>query len=228
MTREEFLGNLPQLTQNYQPSQEALQRIANITLLMIIGPSGVGKTSIIKRLGIPYVPADITRPERPEEIQGEDYFFRSDYDSLTSEIKNGGFVQVAIGPGGDFYGTRANSYPGFGLAVYAVVADVIPNFRELGFEHTTSTYIVPPNLQEWMKRMGAHQLDQEQLEKRIAEAKRSLSFALSDEHMHFILNDSLDDAVTQVNALVGGTPNKVREDYAKQTASQIYKELIST
>lgn len=225
MTREEFLSQLSQLVKNYEPSPVALQRITHITLFMVIGPSGVGKTSIIKAMNIPYVASDITRPKRPEEIDGEDYFFRIDYDKLLYDIKHGGFVQVAVGPGGDFYGTRANSYPSFGMAVYAVVADVIPLFRELGFEKTFSLYIVPPNMQEWMHRMEAHKMSSAELEKRMAEAQRSLKFALNDVQTHFILNDVLDDAITQANDLIGGRANKVREEYAKQTADRLYKEL---
>lgn len=227
MTREEFLNNLPHLVQSYQTSSEALERIRHIILLMIIGPSGVGKTSLIKRINIPYVPSDTTRPARPEEIEGEDFFFRDDYEKLTYDIKNGGFVQIAVDSGGDLKATRALSYPAFGFAVGAFVADVVPQFRKLGFERTISAYIVPPNLQEWMKRMGAHNLDQNQLEKRMAEAQRSLKFALSDDHMHFILNDVLDDAVSQTNSLLSGNINKVREEFAKQAATQIYQELIS-
>jgi guanylate kinase len=228
MTREEFLANLPQLVQNYQPSTEALQRISHITLLMIVGPSGAGKTSILKRLGMPYVPSDTTRPKRPEEIHGEDYFFKEDYDKLAEDIKNHQYVQVVIGANGDFYGTRVNSYPEYGIAVYAVMADVVPTFRKLGFERTTTAYIIPSNLEHWMERMNAHKLDQNQLEKRMAEAKRSLAFAINDPETHFILNDELDDAVSQVNSLIGGKENKIREEYAKQTANEIYKELMST
>jgi guanylate kinase len=225
MTREEFLIQFPKLVKNYEPSPVALQRISNITLFMVIGPSGVGKTSIIKGMNIPYVASDITRPKRPEEVDGQDYYFRTDYDKLIYDIEHGGFVQVAIGPDGDFYGTRANSYPSFGMAVYSVVADVIPIFRELGFEKTFSLYIVPPNMAEWMHRMKGHNLSPPDLEKRMAEAQRSLKFALGDVQTHFILNDVLDDAITQANDLIGGRVNRVREEYAKQTADRLYKEL---
>lgn len=227
MTREEFLKLLPELVDNYQTSTEVLERMAHVTLLMIIGPSGVGKTSVIKRLNIPYVASDTTRLERPEEIEGEDYFFRTDYDKLTYDIKNGSFVQVAVGPAGDFYGTRASSYPAFGLAVYAIVADVIPEFRTLGFERTIAAYIVPPSLQEWMFRMGAHKLSPQDLEKRMAEAKRSLNFAINDKQTFFILSDQLDDAVIQTNSLVGGKINEVRQNYAQEIAKQLYEQLMS-
>src|SRR4029077_16403784 len=138
-----------------------LQHIANIDLLMIIGATGVGKTAIIKRLGMPYVPADTTRPIRPEEIEGSDYFFRTDYEQVVNEIKNKQFVQIAVGPAGDFYGTRASVYPQVGLAVYAIEADVIPIFRKLGFNETPSAFVTPPTFLEWMNRIDKHNVESE-------------------------------------------------------------------
>lgn len=225
MTRDEFIKMLPDLVRGYQTPPEVLDQISNLDLLLIIGATGVGKTSIIKRLGIPFVPADTTRPIRPEEINGSDYFFRSDYEQVISEIKNRQFVQVAIGPTGDFYGTRTVAYPQVGLAVYAVVADVVPYFRTLGFNETISAFVTPPTFLEWMDRMDKHNVESDQLSKRLQEAKRSFNFALNDKDCHFILNDDLDKAVYQTKMLVNGKPNPPRETKARQSAETIYKEL---
>jgi guanylate kinase len=225
MTRDDFIKLLPELIRTYQTPPEVLEQISNIELLMVIGATGVGKTSIIKRLGFPFVPADTTRPIRPEEIDGSDYFFRTDYEQLVTEIKNRHFVQVAIGPAGDFYGTRANVYPQVGLAVYAVVADVVPFFRTLGFNETISAYITPPTFLEWMDRMDRHNVETDQLGQRLEEAKRSFNFAINDKQTHFILNDDLDKAVYQTKMLINGNVNSAREAKARQAAETIYKDL---
>ena len=225
MTREDFIKLLPELTRNYQALPEVQARIANVDLLMIIGATGVGKTSIIKRLGIPFVITDTTRPIRPDEIPGSDYNFRTDYDQLVAEIKDQKFVQVNIFPTGDFYGTRASAYPQLGYAVYAVVADKIAEFRQMGFNETISAFITPPTFLEWMDRMDKHNVETDQLPKRLEEAKRSFNFALNDSQVHFILNDDLDNAVGQTKLLVNGKPNAAREANARAAAEQIYKEL---
>jgi guanylate kinase len=225
MTRDDFIQILPDLIKDYQPLPEVQTLIGNIDLLMIIGATGVGKTAIIKRLGVPYVVTDTTRPIRPDEINGSDYFFRTDYEQLISEIKNRDFVQIAIGPAGDFYGTRASSYPEVGLAVYAIVADVIPQFRELGFGETTSAFIVPPTFSEWMDRMDRHGVERDQLQKRLKEAQRSFNFALNDQQTHFIYNENLNKAVEQTKALINGESDPEREAQARQAAQAIYQEL---
>jgi guanylate kinase len=225
MTREDLIKNLPDLIRDYQAPADTIDRISDIDLLMIIGGSGVGKTSIIKRLGIPFVPTDTTRPIRPDEIDGTDYFFLTNYEQLVADIKARKFVQVAIGPAGDFYGTRADAYPQVGLAVYAVVADVVPLFRQLGFKETISAFVTPPDFLEWMSRLDKHNIESDQLSKRLEESKRSFNFALNDSQIHFVLNDDLDKAVYQTKMLVSGKPNAARETAGRQAAESIYKEL---
>jgi guanylate kinase len=225
MTHDEFLKILPELIKNYQAPAQTLGRISDVDLLMIVGATGVGKTSIIKRLGIPYVPTDTTRPKRPDEIEGMDYFFRSDYEQLVTDIKNRQFVQIAAGPTGDFYGTRASLYPQVGFAAFAVVADVVPMFRTLGFKETITAFITPPTFLEWMDRMDRNNVERDQLTMRIKEGKRSFHFALNDPETHLILNDNLDAAVHQTNMLISGKPDMERETKARQAAQHIYDEL---
>lgn len=218
MTRAEFLASLPKLIQNYQPAPAVLARINNVSLLIVIGPSGAGKTTIINRLDISYVPTDTTREPRPDEIEGVDFYFRKDYERLISEIEDGRLIQVAAGASGDLYATRASSYPQAGWAVMPVMAGVVPIFRNLGFANTLSVFIVPPTFEEWMRRMGSHGLTAEQLKRRLAEARRSLKFALKDEETHFILNDEVADATAQITDLLAGKINKSREDAARTAA----------
>lgn len=225
MTREEFLALLPELVDNYRPSSEVVRKINGICLLMIIGPSGAGKTTLMKSLPMPYVPSDTTRPVRPEEVEGIDYVFRTDYKALMAEIKAGGFVQVAIGSGGDFYGTKASSYPNSGWATMAVVADVIPIFRTLGFAETLSAFIVPPSFEEWQQRMSSHNLSGQQRRKRLEEAVRTFNFAATDSHTHPILNDKLEYAADQLKALVAGNVDEPREKKAKECIKKLLTEL---
>lgn len=225
MTREDFISALPELTQGFQTSTEAKQRIGHIDLLMMVGGTGVGKTSVIKRLGIPFVVTDTTRSIRPSEINGLDYFFRTDYDQLADEIKNRKFVQVMLYPTGDFYGTRISAYPEVGYAVFAVVSNLVPGFRQMGFNDTITAFVTPPSFIEWMDRLGKSGMERENLEKRLAEAYRSYEFALNDPETVFILNDQLDYAVQQTKMLLAGRHDTEREIKARKAAKEIFENL---
>lgn len=225
MTREEFMSILPALVKDYQPADDVLRKISDLSLLMIIGPSGSGKTTLINHLGIAYVPSDTTRIRRPEETPGIDYHFRQDYRRLTEDIRNGRFVQVAIGSGGDFYATSASSYPDNGMAVMAVVAEVVPAFRKLGFSRTISAFITPPSFEEWRRRLKTHKLSAEQLNKRLAEGKRSLSFALTDSETPMVLNDDIEEAAKLIKDLIGGHVDAKMQQRAKAAAENLLNKL---
>lgn len=227
MTREEFLKTFPVLVGSYRPSPESLEHVKNVSLLIIVGPSGVGKSAIIDRLGMPYVPSDVTRQARPEEKNGVDMYFRDDYAQIINDIGAGRFLQVVVGATGDFYASRADSYPTGGWAVMPVVADVVPMFRNLGFRQTITAFIVPPSYQEWMIRIRKPGLSDDEIASRLPEAERSLKFALTDPQMHFILNDRLDEAVWQVKSLINGVFDKQREDQAREVARYNYQALVA-
>lgn len=227
MTREEFLSQLPSLVQSYQPAEDVITQIRNLDLMMVVGPSGVGKTTLIQGSGLAYVPSDTTRAKRPQEIEGEDFFFRSDYDNILEEIRQGRFLQIAVDSGGDFKATKGASYPSEGIVIMAVVADALPAFRSLGFRKTTSAFVSPPSYDEWMRRLLIHQLSPEQFSKRMDEAKRSLSLSLDDPLMHFILNDDATAAEEQLIALIADSPNPERESLAKQAAKDMLNKLLN-
>jgi guanylate kinase len=228
MTREEFLIELPKLAKNYQASSDVLNRIANITLCMIVGPTGVGKSTLIEHSDLAFVPTDTTRQPRPGERDGIDMHFHKDYDQIISDIKAGRFVQIALGASGDLYATRDTSYPTSGVATMPVMADVIPIFRGLGFKKTITAFITPPSYEEWMRRIKKPGLSDQDIQKRLPEAERSLKFALHDDQTHFILNDKIEAAVTQLDSLLDGIVDKDREAVARAVAQQNYQQLLKT
>jgi len=225
MDRQEFLAQLPKLVAGYKPASDVIERIKRIKVLMLVGPSGVGKTTLINNLGLKYVLSDNTRDPRPGELEGRDFFFRTDYDMVAEEIRRGRFVQIAVDSGGDLKATKAGSYPDQGNVVMAVVADVVPIFRQLGFAGTLTAFITPPSFAEWMQRMQGHNLSQEQFNKRIDEAKRSFDFALRDSDVHFILSDTIEQATDQLKQLVSGRPDTERETVARAAANSINAQL---
>ncbi|HZP55250.1 MAG TPA: hypothetical protein VFB03_00555 [Candidatus Saccharimonadales bacterium] len=225
MTYKEFLLKLPKLVKGYKPAPNVRRKIAKLDLLMVVGPSGVGKTTLIKKSGFRYVPSDNTRQPRQGEKAGIDFYFRKDYQKIINEIKSGQFVQIAIDSGGDLKATRANSYPSEGIIVMAIVADVIPIFRKLGFNKTTSVFITPPSYQEWMRRLAVHQVSEKQLIKRLAEARRSFEFALADKDIHFILNDDIELAVAQLHDVLNSKDDLNREENARLVASSLMAQL---
>lgn len=204
------------------------QKISQVSLFMVVGPSGSGKTTLLKGLGLPYVPSDVTRTKRPEEIDGYDYNFRTDYGRILGDIKTGRFVQIAVSPDGEFYATREDAYPSSGWAAIAIVADAVPRARQIGFHETLSVFLTPPSYEIWLTRMDRHNLDEEKLKKRLAEAHRSYSFALNDSETQFVLSDEIAPTLNQARGLLAGSNDKARDSQARQAAVSIMQKLASS
>src|SRR4030066_2187383 len=69
-------------------------------LIVISGPSGVGKDTVIQRMkerNLPFhfVVTAATRPPRPNEVHGRDYFFYS-HDQFAEMIEKGELLEYAI------------------------------------------------------------------------------------------------------------------------------------
>lgn len=79
---------------------EMLSRSQKPLLIVISGPSGVGKDSVINRMkerGLPFrfVITANTRPQRPDEIDGVDYFFVT-HEEFERMIEDGELFEYAV------------------------------------------------------------------------------------------------------------------------------------
>jgi guanylate kinase len=217
MNKDQFSEEARKRAASYSASEGVLSQIANVELLAIVGPTGVGKTTVMKKLQYPIVRSTVTREPRPNEKDHDIYHFRSDYAQILQEIAQGDFVQYVISTSGDFYGTKRDEYPSQGVCTMAIYADAISSFRQLGFKKLTVAYIMPPGYVEWMRRIGD---GREDLLHRIEEARSSILTAMDDSEYTFILNDSVDMAVRDIELLMKGEPiDRHRQQLARDTGN---------
>lgn len=224
MDKKDFIEWARKLQQSYTASEEVKSKLANVDLLAIVGPTGVGKTTLINQLKIPSVLSDVTRDLREGEKNNQNYHFREDYLDILKEIKSGEFAQFVVSDSDDFYGTHVDAYPGQGWCSMAIFATAIPDFRKLGFRKVVPVYIMPPGYVEWMRRIG--ELRAGDLNVRIAESIVSIRTALSDSDYHFVLNDNMDLALSDINAIMDGSQvDEHRARLAKESADILLERL---
>jgi guanylate kinase len=224
MEKSDFIEWAKKLQEHYVPSEQTINQLSQIDLLAIVGPTGVGKSTIINQLDIPYVISDVSREPRPDEKKEKNYHFRTDYLEIIKDIKNGEYVQFLVSKNNEFYGTRGTSYPDSGVCTMAIVAQEIPRFRKLGFRNIKTIYIMPPSYVEWMRRIGG--VRSTDLLARISEARQSIILALEDPEYTFVLNDKLELAVKDVLDIINGkTINIHRAQLAFDTADVILEHI---
>jgi guanylate kinase len=220
MDKQTIIDRVRGLQDTYRANEQVQSQLSHIKLIAVVGPTGAGKSTVVRQSGLPFVVGDTTRAPREGEIQGRDYNFRSDLNNMLAEIERGEFVQFVVQRETEIYGTKASSYPASGVCAMSVLASVLPVFRKIGFASVTPVYIVPPSHTEWMHRISAHR--DKDLESRLLEAKDSLAVALNDPSYVFILNDDLSSAVASLQAVARGSVDQTASAHARSSANTLY------
>ena len=139
-----------------------------------------------------------TRPPRPGEVDGRDYYFLSP-DEFEARVARGEFVEHAT-YAGNRYGTLRSELerPARGI-VLEIDLQGARQVRET-LPEATQIFIEPPSLGTLEERLKARGSDSpEQIERRLAVAPGEL--AAKDEFGHRVVNDDLDRALQELVGL---------------------------
>ncbi|MDE6894243.1 MAG: guanylate kinase [Malacoplasma sp.] len=179
-------------------------------IIIISGPSGVGKKTIIDQvinnadLNLTYSISMTTRQPREHEKNGIDYFFVSEQE-FEKAIANNELLEWA-----EFaknkYGTPIKN-------LYKMINDqknVILEIEVQGAtkvkeilkrEHYISIFIIPPSIRELKRRLKLRDTEtKEKIKQRIKRAKVELK--LQNEYDHVILNDDAKNAADKLRHIL--------------------------
>ena len=176
-------------------------------LLIVSAPSGAGKTSLIRALmeqdqRVEVSVSHTTRPQRPGELEGVNYFFIST-ETFHAMREAGAFFESAE-VFGHFYGTSLTQLE----ARLSDGADVILEIDWQGAQQVRKLlpdsawlFILPPSLEALKSRLQARGQDAEDtIEIRMRAARDEMSHW--DEADYLIINDHFDSALEALQALV--------------------------
>jgi guanylate kinase len=143
-----------------------------------------------------------TRRPRPGETHGQDYWFLSD-DEFERRVRAGDFVEHAS-YSGRRYGTLRSELQTRGSAGRPVLLEIeVQGARQVreALPDTVQVFIAPPSKEALRARLvGRGTDDPEQIARRLETAEREL--AAQDEFTHVVVNDRLEDAVSELERIV--------------------------
>lgn len=172
------------------------------TLLVLSGPSGVGKTTIARLLsekpGIAKAMTTTTRAPRPQEVDGRDYRFLS-REEFRAGIDRGEFLEHAE-IGGNLYGSPKAAIERELAAGKVVLVDIdvqgARSVRKAGLP-AFLVFIAPPSLEELRKRLeGRKSESAEELRKRMRRAEDEMS--QKDSYDVVVTNTTVEGALGEI------------------------------
>lgn len=179
-------------------------------IVVLSGPSGSGKTTLVRELVaraevklIKSVSAT-TRPPRPAEIHGDDYWFLTDAD-FREKLKNNEFLEHAeVFSSGYLYGTLRSeldrAWQQHGWAFLEIdVQGALKVMQQ--YPNAVTIFLKTPSPAEFERRLRARGTESEAvIQRRLATAERELQ--LADRYKYVVVNDQLKTAVSEICAIL--------------------------
>jgi guanylate kinase len=186
-------------------------------LFLVTAPSGAGKTSLVRALlkdhgNIRFSISYTTRPKRPNEEHGRDYFF-VDKAEFQRMVAAGEFLEHAQ-VFDNYYGTSRQVVEGLMAEGRDVLLEIdwqgAGQVRKL-MPEAISIFILPPSREELERRLRARGTDSEEvIARRLRDAVGDMSHWREFDYV--VVNQDFERAVAELKAIVDGRGQASRMD----------------
>jgi guanylate kinase len=193
-----------------------------ISVLVISGPSGAGKSTMLARVlaetpGVRFSVSHTTRPPRPGEAEGVDYYFVSDqrFSELRERREFIEWAQVH----GHLYGTSVAEFEKARREGIDLILDLDVQGAaqvRLNLPDPVTVFVLPPSYKALERRLRARGPD-ESFAQRLAAATEELSLYATYDYL--VVNDDLDRGVEDLKAIIRAA--RCRTSRAGGSASDI-------
>lgn len=189
----------------------------NGNLIVISGPSGAGKGTIVKALldqyaSIHYSVSATTRPPREGEVNGVNYWFvsREEFLHMREHDELLEWAEVY----GNFYGTPRRRVMEAINRGHDIILEIDPQGAmkvKSGFPSAVFVYIMPPSPRELSRRIiGRGTETQDAIRQRLNSVVTELDYI--HEYDYLVINDELTEATADVAAIIRAEKWRVKRN----------------
>ena len=199
-------------------------------LIIISGTTCAGKGTIINRLlnelsTITLSTSYTSRPIRPNEIEGKDYYFIS-REKFEEKIKNGDFLEYAKVRYGEYFGTPKQEVIDLLNKGKDVILEIDVQGAQIIKQHFPNTlliFILAPSMEEVKKRILNRKTEtKEQIIDRFKTAYKEINEV--NKYNYVVINDDIDRAVEKVKSII--ISNKCRVDRIEELSVENEEEFM--
>ena len=177
-------------------------------LFVVTGPSGAGKGTLISALierrdDLEVAISATTRPQRPGEEDGHDYYFLTEEEFL-GRIEAGDFLEHVVYVSGQRYGTLRSEVARIHAAGKSVVLELETKGARAVRDAESSAvtiFIAPPSFAELERRLRERATESSgEIDERLELAREQMREA--DDFDYVVMNDDVERAVTELDGIV--------------------------
>lgn len=204
-------------------------------LIVISGPSGCGKDTVVKEVlktnPNAWLSVSCTsRKPRPGEVNGKDYFFLS-RNEFEKKIADGDLLEYAE-YAENYYGTPKDIIvekinQGIDVILVIEIQGAL-KIKEI-LKETIFVFILPPTIKELRRRLEGRKTEtKEVMMKRFKTAYKEINEV--NKYNYVVINDVVEDAATKVNAIIASEKcrvDRIEETFLSSLEEEIHELLIS-
>ncbi len=200
-------------------------------LIILSGPSGVGKGALRKKLmkendlGLVFSVSMTTRSKRPKEINGKEYYFVSHYEFL-KHIDDNDFIEY-VKYVDNYYGTPKGFVDkklaeGKNVLLEIEVEGATQVMEQYRGMYTLAIFLVPPSMEELEKRIRfRHSEDDEEVFRRLEKASKEL--VMKDQYDVCLTNYTINKTAIRFKQAVN---NRLKYIEAVENGGEIPQDYI--
>ena len=198
-------------------------------LFIIAAPSGCGKTSLVEALikktkNLCVSVSHTTRPPRPDEVNGINYYFVS-INEFEEMIKNNAFVEHAT--------VFDNHYGSSTKLISEKLDEGVDVILEIDWQgarqvkenmpNSVSIFILPPSNEALLGRLKQRAQDNDEtIKKRMSDAQNQMQHF--NEFDYLVINDDFNSALNDLNLIIC-RPEKASERFSLSLSEQSKKYI---
>jgi len=233
-----LIDSFTRVLAEYIPNPDQLTILRKTPFVLLAAPTAAGRNTLIRTLleehDYYYIVSDTTRPPRSnngvEEKEGQEYWFKSE-EVFLKDLDAGLYLEAAIIHDQQVSGISMREIEKAHQAEKIAITDIdVQGCRTLEAlsDNIIPIFILPPRFEIWMQRLdGRGVMNEAEKKRRLASAASEIDYALLSGKFTFVINDSLDEAVKRLDAIVQKIDDTAYQQVAIKHAKQLLHELVA-